>query len=164
MGQLNDVIIKKGVAARTAERVEAKGNGFKPSTFAKVHETKTAPVQVHLDKELSKIIGTSYLLIAAEEQKATDSKSGQVTSSTVYTVRVISNKAKAYRELIQIKVKNSRPIIQEDELDKVMMQIAKPIILRFNDIAHYAFMGGESLNASGVERLNVSVKEAMEHE
>lgn len=45
-----------------------------------------------------------------------------------------------------------------------MLGISKPIVLRFDDIAHYAFMGGETLNATSVERLDVSVQEAMEHE
>ena len=77
---------------------------------------------------------------------------------------MISRKARAFRDLIQVKVKNAKPIIGEKELDKVLLQQTKPIILRFDDIAHYAYMGGETLNASKAERLNVSVQEAMNHE
>lgn len=113
---------------------------------------------------MQRIIGSTFLVSAVEEVASTDPKTGQVTKSSVYTVRVIAKKAKAFRELIQIKVKNSVPILDDEELDKVMLQVAKPIILRFDNIAHYAFMGGESLNASRAERVNITVQEAMEHD
>lgn len=149
---------------------QVKGNSlnsegdFKPSTFAPVRESKTAPVQSQLDKVLPMVIGSSYLLMAVEEQQSTDSKNGEVQSASIYMLRVISREARAFRDLIQIKVKNAKPIIGEEELDKVLLQQSKPIILRFDDIAHYAYMGGETLNASKAEKLNVSVQEAMNHE
>lgn len=139
-------------------------NGYKASTSAEVHVSKTAPVQAFLDKELPTIIGTSFALVAVEEQNNVDTNTGEVRLATIYTVRVISKHVKAFRDLIQIKVKNAKPIIKDSELDKVMLGISKPIVLRFDGIAHYAFMGGESLNAISVERLNISVQEAMEHE
>lgn len=150
--------------------IQVKGNSlndegnFKPSTFAPVHESKSAPVQAQLDKVLPIVIGSSYLLMAVEQQQSTDPKSGEVQIASIYTVRVLSRKARAFRDLIQIKVKNAKPIINEEEIDQVLLQQAKPIILRFEDIAHYAYMGGEALNASKAERLNVSVQEAMKHE
>ncbi len=137
---------------------------FEGSTFAQVHASKTAPVQMYLDKELPSIIGSSFLLIGVEEQENVDQSSGEVKSDSIYTVRVVSKKAKAYRGLIQIKVKNTRSIIKTDELDNLIQGNVEPIILRFENIAHYAFMGGETLNATSVERLNISVEEAMNHE
>ena len=116
--------------------VENKGN-FKPSTFAEIRESKTAPVQAMLDKELPNVIGSSFSLVAVDEQTSTDSNTGEVKNSTVYTVRVITKTAKAFRDLIQIKVKNSHSIVKDEELDKLMMQVAKPIVLRFDGIAHY---------------------------
>lgn len=154
---------KKANAQVKGSSLSSEGN-FKPSTFAPVHESKTAPVQSQLDKILPMIIGSSYLLMAVEQQESTDPKTGEVQIASVYTLRVISRKARAFRDLIQIKVKNAKPVINEEELDKVLLQQAKPIILRFEDIAHYAYMGGETLNASKAERLNVSVQEAMNHE
>lgn len=136
---------------------------YKASTFTPVRESKTAPVQVRMDKELPHIIGSSFLLIAIDKQKTQD-QNGESQAAAVYTVRVISKKALAFRDLIQIKVKNANPIVSEDELDRVMLQQSKPIILRFDAIAHYAYMGGETLNAASVERLHVSVQEAMNHE
>lgn len=154
---------QKNVVAQNS--VENKENqGFKASTFTKVHASKTAPVQACLDKQLSTVIGTSFVLVAIEEQNNVDSNTGELRLASIYTVRVISKHAKAFRDLIQIKVKNVKPIIKNSELDKVMLGISKPIVLRFDDIAHYAFMGGETLNATSVERLDVSVQEAMEHE
>ena len=150
---------KKANAQVKGSSLSSEGN-FKPSTFAPVH----APVQSQLDKVLPMIIGSSYLLVAVEQQESTDPKNGEVQIASVYTLRVISRKARAFRDLIQIKVKNAKPVINEEELDKVLLQQAKPIILRFEDIAHYAYMGGETLNASKAERLNVSVQEAMSHE
>lgn len=147
-----------------AENKKVELSNFKSSTFAVVRESKAAPVQAKLDKELPKVIGHSFLLVAQEETSSTDPKTGNVTKSAVYTVRVISKQAKAFRELVQIKVKNSSPIVRGEELDQVMLQVAKPIILRFDGIVHFAFMGGESLNATKVERLNVSVQEAMAHD
>lgn len=146
-----------------AENKKVESSNFKSSTFAVVRESKAAPVQAKLDKELPKVIGHSFLLVAQEETSSTDPKTGNVTKSAVYTVRVISKQAKAFRELVQIKVKLS-PIVRGEELDQVMLQVAKPIILRFDGIVHFAFMGGESLNATKVERLNVSVQEAMAHD
>lgn len=137
---------------------------FEGSTFAQVHASKTTPVQMYLDKELPSIIGSSFLLIGVEEQENVDQSSGEVKSDSIYTVRVVSKKAKAYRGLIQIKVKNTRSIIKTDELDNLIQGNVEPIILRFENIAHYAFMGGETLNATSVERLNISVEEAMNHE
>lgn len=147
-----------------AENKKVESSNFKSSTFAPVRESKAAPVQAKMDKQLPQIIGHSFLLVAVENVSSTDPKSGNETKSAVYTVRVVSKKAKAFRELVQIKVKNSTSIINSEELDQVMLQVAKPIILRFDQIAHYAFMGGESLNATKAERLNVSVQQAMDHD
>lgn len=155
--------LQKANAQVRGNSLNSEGN-FKPSTFAAVRESKTAPVQSQLDKVLPMVIGSSYLLMAVEQQQSINQKSGEVQIASVYTLRVISRKARAFRDLIQIKVKNTKPVINEEELDRVMLQQSKPIILRFEDIAHYAYMGGETLNASKAERLNVSVQEAMNHE
>ncbi|MDB6248848.1 hypothetical protein FCF10_00300 [Lactobacillus amylovorus subsp. animalium] len=149
---------------------QVKGNGvneeenYKPSTFAPIRDSKTAPVQSQLDKMLPIVIGHSFLLIDVEEQQNTDSKSGELQIASIYTVRIISHKARAFRDLIQIKVKNEHPIVNNEELDKLMLQQTKPIIIRFDDVAHYAYMGGETLNASKAERVNISIREAMDHE
>lgn len=163
MAKVNEQIKKSSVDLSVKDSLN-NDETFIPSSFAKVRESKTEPVQAHLDGELSKVIGTSFLLVAVDEQNVVDPKTGKVNVSTLYTVRVISSKAKAYRELINIKVKNSHPIIEKEELDQVMLQTAKPIILRFDNIAHYVYMGGETINASAAERLNISVREAMNHE
>lgn len=134
------------------------------STFAKVYPSKTAPVQVQMDKQLPLIIGSKFLLLDVEKEEKTDDESGEIKTTSVYSVRIISKRAKAFRQIIQIKVKNTKPIITDEELDKVMMELAKPVILRFENIAHYAYIGGESLTASSCERLNLSVQEAMKDE
>lgn len=86
------------------------GHGaYKPSTFAPVRESKTAPVQAQLDKVLPVVIGSSYLLMAVEEQQSTDPKNGEVQIASIYTLRVIQRKTKAFGDLIQIKVKNATP-------------------------------------------------------
>lgn len=41
-----------------------------------------------------------------------------------------------------------------------MLGEAKPIVVRFKDIAHYAYIGGESLNATKAEKVNISPIEA----
>lgn len=146
-----------------ANGVNEEGN-YKPSTFATVRESKASPVQSQLDKVLPIVIGHTFLLIDVEEQQSTDSKSGEQQIASIYTVRVLSRKARAFRSLIQIKVKNEHPIVNNEELDKIMLQQAKPIILRFDDVAHYAYMGGETLNASKAERLDISIREAMNYE
>lgn len=160
----NNEKTKSSIKNQSLHSIAESSENFKSSSFSRVRESKMTPVQAHLDKELPKVIGTSFELVAEEEQTMADTKTGQITASALYTVRVISRKAKAYRELIHIKVKNSHPIIREEELDQVMLQMAKPIILRFDNIAHYVYMGGETINASAAERLNISVEEAMNHE
>ena len=136
----------------------------KGSTFAQVYPSKTAPVQVQMDKQLPLIIGSKFLLVGVEKEEKVDEKSGEIKTTSVYSVRVISRKAKAFREIVQIKVKNAEPILNDDELDKVMMELTKPVILRFDNIAHYAYIGGESMTASSCERLNINVQEAMKDE
>ena len=137
---------------------------YVPSTFAKVHVSKTSPIQSRLDQGLRDIIGSSFLLVGIEKQNSVDRGTGEVHTATIYTVRIISRKVKAFRELIQIKVKDSKPIVKQEEIDLVMMQQSKPIILRFENVAHYAYRGGETLNATGVDRLNVNIKDAMNYE
>lgn len=156
--------LQKVISDNKNNENKKKSPSFEGSTFAKVHASKTAPVQVHLDQQLPSIIGSSFLLVEVDKQKNVDQSSGEVRIDSIYTVRVISRKAKAFRKLVQIKVKNAKPIIETDELDKLIQGNVGPIILRFENIAHYAFMGGESLNATSVERLEVSVEEAMNHE
>lgn len=156
--------LQKVIADNRNNNNKKKEPDFEGSTFAQVHASKTAPVQMHLDQQLASIIGSSFLLVEVDEQKNVDQSSGEVKIDSIYTVRVISRKAKAFRKLVQIKVKNAKPIIETDELDKLIQGNVEPIILRFENIAHYAFMGGESLNATSVERLKVSVEEAMNHE
>lgn len=156
--------LQKVISDNKNNENKKKSPAFEGSTFAEVHVSKTAPVQMHLDQQLASIIGSSFLLVEVDEQKNVDQSSGEVKIDSIYTVRVISRKVKAYRKLIQIKVKNAKPIIEPDELDKLIQGNVKPILLRFDNIAHYAFMGGESLNATSVERLEVSVEDAMNHE
>lgn len=160
---LNDKL-QKVISDNKKNDSKKKALAFEGSSFAQVHVSKTAPVQMLLDKELPAIIGSSFLLVGVDEQKNVDQNSGEERIDSIYTVRVVSQKAKAYRGIIQIKVKNTRSIIETDELDKLIQGNVEPIILRFDNIAHYAFIGGESLNATSVERLEVSVEEAMNHE
>lgn len=136
----------------------------KGSTFAQVYPSKNSPVQVQMDKQLPLIIGSKFLLVGVEREEKVDEKSGEIKTTSVYSVRVISRKAKAFREIIQIKVKNAKPILNDDELDKVMMELTKPVILRFENIAHYAYIGGESMTASSCERLSINVQETMKDE
>lgn len=159
--KLNDELQK--LVSKNKENGVVKGNK-KESTFAKVFPSKTSPIQVELDKQLSLVIGSKFLLEGIECQENVDEKTGEVKKTTIYSVRIISKKAKAFRNIVQIKVKNSLPIIKDEEADKAMLGLAKPIVLCFENIAHYAYIGGESLTASSCERLNISVQEAMNNE
>ncbi|WP_279096424.1 hypothetical protein [Lactobacillus taiwanensis] len=134
------------------------------STFAKVYPSKSAPVQVEMDKRLFSIIGGKFLLISIDQQENANEKTGEIKTTSIYSVRVISRQAKAYRQVIQIKIKNAKPIIKDEELDKVMLELAKPILLRFDNIAHYSYIGGESLTASNCERLDMTVEEVVNNE
>lgn len=131
------------------------------STFANVRENKNTPVQVLMNKELPALIGSYYVLVSAEYQETTDNDSGDVHTATVYVVKTISKKSKAkVGTLLTIKVKDSKPIISDNELNSIMLGEAKPIVVRFKDIAHYAYIGGESLNATKAEKVNISPIEA----
>ena len=114
-----------------------------------------------MNKELPALIGSYYVLVSAEYQETTDNDSGDVHTATVYVVKTISKKSKAkVGTLLTIKVKDSKPIISDNELTSIMLGEAKPIVVRFKDIAHYAYIGGESLNATKAEKVNISPIEA----
>lgn len=132
------------------------------STFAKVRKSKTAPVQTVMDEELPHLIGTLYLLDGVDNQETTDSETGEVHTNVLYTVKVIQRKAKAkLGTLITIKVKDSKPIVDQDRLmENLLNNSAKDLIVKFTDIAHYSFIGGEAVNASSASLVKISIKEA----
>lgn len=132
------------------------------STFAKVRNSKASPVQTLMDKELPRLIGNLFLLDTVEEQEVTDPDTGEVHVHTLYTVKTLQQKAKAkLGTLIVIKVKDANPIVSQDKLmESILEGSNQKLIIRFTDIAHYSFIGGEAINAKSANLVNISAKEA----
>jgi hypothetical protein len=126
------------------------------STFAEVRLSKTAPIQAMLDRQLPKAIGNYFALVDARyEEKPNYSNPDQITHATIYSVRIVSKSVWIDRGTeLHIKIKDSKPIISDKELDEIMFGEHKPIILSFNNLSYYHFNGGESLLATGVQRVD----------
>lgn len=133
-----------------------------PSTFAKVRGNKNSPVQTLMDKELPRLIGSLFLLDAVEEQEITDEDTGEVRVNSLYTVKTLQQNVKAkLGTLITIKVKDAKPIVTQNTLmENILDGSGKTLIVRFTDIAHYSFIGGEAINAKSANLVNITVKEA----
>lgn len=133
------------------------------STFLEVRPSKNAPVQASLDKHLDKALGKYFTVTGAEFQETPDyNDPDKLNIATVYAVRVTSKKA--WLQLgteIQVKVKDHKPIFSQQELQDIMFGSSAPVVVAFENLAHYHFGSGESLNAADVHKANISVKEAM---
>ncbi len=133
------------------------------STFADVRVSKNTPVQATLDKHLDKALGRYFTVNGAEFQETPDyDDPDKINTATVYSVRVTSKKAwLPLGTEIHVKVKDHKPIFNQQELQDIMFGSSAPVVVAFDELAHYHFGNGESLNAADVRKVNISVKEAM---
>lgn len=133
------------------------------SSFADVRVSKNALVQATLDKHLDKALGKYFTVTGAEFQENPDyNDPDKLNTATVYSVRVTSKKVwLPLGTELQIKVKDHKPIFNQQELQDIMFGASAPVVVAFEQLAHYHFGSGESLNAADIHRVNVSVKEAM---
>ncbi len=133
------------------------------STFADVRVSKNTPVQATLDKHLDKALGRYFTVNGAEFQETPDyDDPDKLNTATIYSVRVTSKKAwLPLGTELQIKVKDHKPIFSQSELQDIMFGSTAPVVVAFDELAHYHFGNGESLNAADVRKVNISVKEAM---
>lgn len=150
------------VAQVTGSMNEQAVKKVEPSTFVKVRNSKTQPIQSLMDADLYRYTGDLLQLDGIEQQETADRQTGEVHLATLYTVKVIQKKAIAkLGTLLTIKVKNAKPILDPDRFSEDQLDDnAKKIVVRFDDLAHYSFIGGESLNASQIEIVPISTKEA----
>lgn len=133
------------------------------STFADVRSSKNAPVQATLDKNLDKAIGKYFTVTGAEFQEIPDfNDPDKLNTATVYSVRVTSKHAwLSLGTELNIKIKDHKPIFSQQELQDIMFGSSAPVVVRFDELAHYHFGSGESLNAADIHKVNISAKEAM---
>jgi len=126
------------------------------STFTKVRAGKNTLVQSTLDQHLVEAIGKQFVITGAEYQETSDySDKNKINIATVYSVRVTNKQAwLPLGTEFQIKIKDHKPIFNQKELQDIM----------FGNIVHYNFGSGEVVNATGIHRLNIDVKEAMNYE
>ncbi|GFP06801.1 hypothetical protein LHEJCM1005_10930 [Lactobacillus helveticus] len=134
------------------------------STFAEVRLSKNAPVQAALDKHLNRALGKYFTVTGAEFQETPDyNDPDKLNTATVYSVRVTSKKAWLPQGTeLQIKVKDHKPIFNQQDLQDIMFGSSAPVVVSFERLAHYHFGSGESLNAADVHKVDISVKEAMD--
>lgn len=155
---------KKLPVAQVPEAIKSRqvDKKIEPSTFAKVRSSKTQPIQNLMDADLHDYTGDLLELDGLERQESLDKDSGEVHVASLYTVKVIQKKAKAKLGLLlTIKVKNSEPILDPGKFAEAQLDDnAKKIVVRFDDLAHYTYIGGESVNAAKAEVVPISVKEA----
>lgn len=131
------------------------------STFVKVRPNKAFTVQNLLEHELPEVIGSFFSAIAVESVDRPDyDDPDKIHHDAIYTVMPIQRKVKAPAgTLLTVKVKDAAPILSMSELEKVQFGEIKPVVLRFDDLAHYSFSTGETLNASKAEKLLISPSE-----
>lgn len=136
----------------------------KVSTFSEVHVNKNSLVQSHMEMELQKIIGKYFVFDNLEYQEVPDyNDSNKINKATIYVVKVISKKAAlSFGTIINVKVKDTEPLFAESEIENITLGIQKPIVLTFENLAHYHFNNGETINATAVHKALIDVKEASE--
>lgn len=165
LGNVQNKNIKDGNATNAVKvnNVVSTANSKLESTFADVHASKNAPVQATLDKHLNRVLGKYFTVNGAEFQETPDyNDPDKLNTATVYSVRVTSKKAwLPLGTELQIKVKSHKPIFSQSELQDIMFGSTAPVVVAFDQLAHYHFGNGESLNAADIHKVNVSVKEAM---
>lgn len=162
-GNAQNKNVKDGINAVKVNNVAETASSKLESTFADVRVSKNAPIQATLDKHLDKALGKYFTIIGAEFQETPDfNDSEKLNTATVYSVRVTSKKAwLPLGTELQIKVKDHKPIFGQQELQDIMFGASAPVVVAFEQLAHYHFGNGESLNAADVRKVNISVKEAM---
>lgn len=169
MGNVQNKNVKDGNTANAVKvnnDVASAALSKSASTFAGVRASKNAPVQSTLDKHLDKALGRFFTITGAEFQETPDfNDPDKLNTATVYSVRVTSKKAwLPLGTEIQIKVKDHKPIFNQSELQDIMFGSTTPVVVAFEELAHYHFGNGESLNAADIHRVNISVKEAMNND
>lgn len=136
----------------------------KASTFSGNHVNKNCPVQSYMEKELEKVIGIYFVFDNLEYQEVPDyNDSNKINKATIYAVKVISKKAALpFGSIINVKVKDTEPLFAKHEIENITLGIQKPIVLIFDNLAHYYFNNGETINATAVHKASIDVKEASE--
>lgn len=139
-------------------------NKKEASTFVMTHINKNSLIQSHMELELEKIIGNYFVFDNLEYQEVPDfNDSNKINKSTIYAVKVISKKAELpFGSLINVKVKDAEPLFAETEIENITLGLKKSIVLTFENLAHYHFNNGETINATAVHELSIDVKEARE--
>lgn len=102
-----------------------------------------------MDADLSRYTGDLLQLDGIEEQETIDKQTGEIHLASLYTVKVIQKKVRAkLGTLLTIKVKNKKPILNPDTFAESQIDDnAKKVVVRVDDLAHYSFIGGESLKS-----------------
>lgn len=119
----------------------------KVSTFSENHVNKNCPVQSYMEMELEKVIGIYFVFDNLEYQEVSDyNDSNKINKATIYAVKVISKKAALpFGSIINVKVKDTGPLFAKHEIENITLGLQKPIVLTFENLAHYHFNNGETL-------------------
>lgn len=136
----------------------------KTSTFVEVHISKNSLVQSHIDMELKKIIGNYFIFDNLEYQEVPDySDSNKINKATLYAIKIITKQAALpFGAIINVKVEDTEPLFAEHEIESITLGIQKPIVLIFDNLAHYHFKNSEIINATAVHKVAIDIKEASE--
>lgn len=134
------------------------------STFSDSHVNKNSLIQSYMEMELERVIGNYFVFDNLEYQEAPDyNDSNKINKATIYAVKVISKKAALpFGSIINVKVKDTEPLFAEHEIENITLGLQKPIVLTFENLAHYHFNNGETINATAVHKASINIKEASE--
>lgn len=155
--------LPKASKPNEASITNKKLNVVEVSTFADVRPSKTAPVQAKLVGHVKDAIGDLFTVEDADYQSVPDySDPDKVNHQTVYTVRSTNRKSWLGSKLFEVRVKDQKPVISAEELQRISDGDQRPVVLRFLDLAYYHYAGGETISASSAEKVNISSKEARE--
>lgn len=133
----------------------------KVSTFSENHVNKNCPVQSHIEMELEKVIGIYFVFDNLGYQEVPDyNDSNKINKATIYAVKVISKKAALlFCSVINVKVKDTGPLFAKHEIENITLGLQKPIVLTFENLAHYHCNNGETINAT---KASIDIKETSE--
>lgn len=167
MAQVNKINnVTKKMEEKKHSAVDHVAERHLESTFAEVHESKTAPVQAVLDKHLADAFGKKFIVIGAEKEEKPDyDDKTKINTAAVYHVRVISKKAwLPLGTELSIKIKDQEPIFSAQEVQDIMFGASLPVVVTFEQLSHYYYGLGDSLSAKAIHRTNLTPKEVLENE
>lgn len=121
------------------------------------------PVQAALTRPLAEAIGKCFLLLGGSTEMIPESNDDKkMIPRAIYEVRIINQNTRlAIGTVLQIKIKNSKSILTEEQNQNLLLGIEKSKVVAFDDLSHWNFNNTEGLSATNIRILDLNPQEAM---